>query len=229
MSEDSEIERHESYGLIGFSRVSSTGGRNFFGSSVKSSHYIELTIRHAHRKRNLSQYWYSPEEEIVELRLSPNQFAELLTTMNVGSGVPCTIQYVGRTKMDECPAIDQREKFEQEFTRDVKNANAKAKQLAADIAALFDTKGTIKQSDRTAVIEKLRMLMQEVENNMPFVQTQFNEAMDKTVAEAKGEVEAFVNHKIHSLGINALNTEILAALEAPLESGPLQLPERGGE
>lgn len=225
---DNEIEQHESYGLIGFSRVSSTNGRNFFGSSVKSSHYIELTIRRASRTRNLNQYWYSPHEEIVELRLSPNQFAELLTTMNIGSGVPCTIQYVGRTQMEECPAIDQREKFEREFTHDVKNAVANAKQLAADVEELF-RKPTINKGDRAPVLEKLRMLMQSIESNMPFVQTQFNEAMDKTVAEAKGEVEAFVNHKIHSLGIAALNSEAIAAMEAPLASEPLQLPTETGD
>lgn len=225
MSDDREIEKHESYGLIGFSRVSSTGGRNFFGSSVKSSHYIELTIRRGHRTRNLNQYWYGPDEEIVELRLSPNQFAELLTTMNMGSGVPCTIQYVGRTKMEECPSIDQREKFEREFAHDVKSAVVSAKQLAADVEELFK-RPTVNKGDRLAVLEKLRMLMQEIESNMPFVQTQFNEAMDKTVAEAKGEVEAFVNHKIHSLGIAALNSEVIAAMEAPLESAPLQLPPK---
>jgi len=40
--------------------------------------------------------------------------------------------------------------------------------------------------------------------NMPFVQTQFNEAMDKTVTEAKAEVEAFVSHKVTSLGLASL-------------------------
>jgi hypothetical protein len=219
---DNETETHESYGMVGFSRVTSSNGTNFFGSSIRSSHYIELTIRRAERARNLNQYWYRGTEELINIRLSPNQFADLLTSLNIGHGVPCTIQHVNCVRMAECPSVDQRAKYEEEFKRDVREVVAAAKQLASDVQELFK-KPTINKGDRAPILEKLRMLMQEIESNMPFVQTQFNEAMDKTVTEAKGEVEAFVNHKIHSLGINALNTEILAALEAPLNSEPLQL------
>jgi hypothetical protein len=49
-------------------------------------------------------------------------------------------------------------------------------------------------------------------DSIPFVQSQFNEAMDKTVTEARAEVEAFVDNKIRSLGIQALEGEVQKAL-----------------
>lgn len=218
MSDKEQVEAHESYGLVGFSRVTSNPPANFFGSSVRSGHYLVLSIKRAVRRRSLHQYWYGGREELIRLRLSPNQFAELLTTLNVGDGVPCTLERIGGKGMDESPSVDQRQQYEQEFKGDVQKVMADARTLTAEVREIFDAKPTINKTDRAAIVEKLRMLMQHIESNMPFVQTQFNEAMDKTVAEAKGEVEAFVNHKIHSLGIQALNSEVIAALEAPAKS-----------
>jgi hypothetical protein len=48
------------------------------------------------------------------------------------------------------------------------------------------------------------MLRQEVRSNLPFIQSMFNEQMDKTVKEAKGEIEAFTQNKIHALGLEKL-------------------------
>lgn len=220
--EEREVEQHESYGMIGFSRVSSSHGANFFGSSIRSSHFIELTIRRAERHRHLNQYWYHGRNELINIRLSPNQFADLLTSLNIGFGVPCTIQHVNQERMPDCPAIDQRTKYEDEFEADVKKTVADAETLVKNIKTAFD-KPSLGKKERAEIAKQLDLLVGHIRGGMPFIQSQFNEAMDKTVTEAKGEVEAFVNHKIHSLGINALNTEILAALEAPLESAPLQI------
>lgn len=227
--EAEEIDKHESYGMIGFSRVTSSGGRNFFGSSIRSSHYIELTIRRAERHRHLNQYWYHGREELVNLRLSPNQFADLLTSLNVGHGSPCTIQHVGQVRTAECPSVSQRQKYEAEFERDVAATITDAEALVAEIRQTLETKQSIGKPERASIAKKLDLMLGHIKNGLPFVQSQFNEAMDKTVTEAKGEVEAFVNHKIHSLGIEALNSEVIAALKSPLESAPLQLREAQDE
>ena len=52
------------------------------------------------------------------------------------------------------------------------------------------------------------MLRQEVESHVPFIQNSFNEQMDKTVLEAKGEVEGFVMHKVISAGLEGLQKEL---------------------
>jgi hypothetical protein len=217
-------ERHDSFGMVGFNRVSSSHDQNFFGSSVRCNHYIEMHVKRATRRRDLNNYWYHGEKELIKIRLSPNQFAELLTTMNIGDGVPCTLQYVGREKMPDCPSVDQRALFESEFAKDVADSVSDAEALFKEIKAMFAGKASIGQRDRAEILKKLDLMVSHIKNGMPFVQAQFNEAMDKTVVEAKSEVEAFINNKIHSLGVAALNEDIAAALAAPLSSEPLQLP-----
>ena len=223
MSEKSE--KHESFGVAGFFRR--TGGNyNLFGSSIKHGSTVSLKIKRASRKRDLHQFWIHGEEELIEVLFSPNQFAQLLTSMNVGDGVPCTIQYVGRKKMDDCPAVETRELFVQEFEDDVQKAMNDARKICNEVTELLSGKGNITQADRKAIIGKLGNLMQHINSNMPFVQSQFNEAMDDTVTEARAEVEAFVDNKIRSLGIEALNDEVQRALAATKDSPVLQIESK---
>lgn len=54
--------------------------------------------------------------------------------------------------------------------------------------------------------------------NMDFIADQFNEQIDKTVMEAKGEIEAFCQNKINSIASAALveHQEDLLKLENPV-------------
>ena len=67
---------------------------------------------------------------------------------------------------------------------------------------------SIKAGERKELLEALRMLQQRVEDDMPFVHTQFNRAMDQTVAEAKGEVEAFFANTVTRLGLDTMKQQI---------------------
>lgn len=49
------------------------------------------------------------------------------------------------------------------------------------------------------------MLEQEISANIPFIQKSFNEQMDKTVQEAKGEIECHIATSINKLGIEKIN------------------------
>jgi len=108
-------EKHESYGLVGFSRTTHGGGgdgANLFGCSIKHNHTIVLKIKRATKERSLHDDRYYGGETLIEVEMSPNQFAEAITSMNIGDGMPCTIRYVGRQRMAECPEETMRQVFE---------------------------------------------------------------------------------------------------------------------
>ena len=86
-------QRHESQVQVSFSRVTCSGPVAFYGSDVKVNNWIQLKVSTSEKRRNLSNDWYFADKTILEIRLSPNQFSELLTTMNVGEGVPATLVY----------------------------------------------------------------------------------------------------------------------------------------
>lgn len=220
---EAKIDQHESYGLISASRC--TGHVPLFGSSVDTGSFVIVRISKAEVKRDLSSDWYHDLDEIIEVRMSCNQFAEFITHMNSGNGTPCTIQHIERKKMAPPTAVDKRGQIENEFKDRVTRVFDKTRGIAREaerlLAGDLKTKGS-----RQELAELLRVLIQETTSNIPFVQSMFNESIDKTITEAKTEVESFVEGKIRSLGMEALDSEIKQLLSAPARSKVLNIEEK---
>ena len=101
---------HESFGQIQFNR-SNGNGTNFYGSELPQDHYITMEVHHSVIHRELTQDRYYNKGQILRIRLSSGQFAEMLTSMNCGSGVPCTIERIEGRKISELPKQESRKEF----------------------------------------------------------------------------------------------------------------------
>ena len=108
-------ETSPAYGMLSFSRVSG-GDPNLFGSSVEHDHKISLVLKRGEVSRDLNSDWYMGNETLFEVEMSYSQFAELISSMNVGDGVPVTIRHV---KGEETPPpvtlVNKRRQFRDEF------------------------------------------------------------------------------------------------------------------
>jgi hypothetical protein len=217
--DEETVETHESFGTICISRQSG-GGLDLFGSSVKHHESITIRISRAERKRALHRDWIHSTTPLVEVVLSPVQFADAITHLNFGDGTPCTLDRVAGKQMPPCPAYTQREQFEKEFEGDVKRVTAEAAEIGKEVVGKLRGKGQLSAADRKELADQIDQLLMHVRSNMPFVHKQFNEAMEKTVGECKGEVEAFITSKVHRLGLEAL-AETMPRLPSVEEPKPL--------
>lgn len=197
---------HESFGQIMFCRSNGNDTR-FYGSELPQDHYITMEVYHSEIHRELTQDRYYNREQILRLRLSSGQFAEMLTSMNHGSGVPCTIERIGGKKVQELPNQESRKDFVHRKFEDrmkmfgdlIRERQNKAKELVK--------KKTLSKEDMHQLQMHLEWLTGEVERNIPFFAKCFQETMDEVVFEAKTEVENAIQHKINTLGLNALHEE----------------------
>lgn len=213
-------EMHPSFGLLQFNRVSHSGGINLFGSSIQHKDTIVMRLKEAEVDRHLNRDWYHGRNNIVEVEMSYSQFAEVITSMNQGEGVPTTIRYKqGAGTIEECPFVDKKQQFENEFSDKVKESNQKAEQLIKDVEKIFGEKKTIGKGDKEEILGMLTQLKYSIGCNTEFVYKQFNEQMDKTVTEAKGEIEAFMQNKINTITNIALveYKDELTKLDNPIE------------
>jgi hypothetical protein len=202
-----EKETHESYGLIGVHR---TQGRvkNLFGSSIEHNSTILITIKRAEKDRHGNRDWYFGRDLLLELEMSPIQFAEMITSLNVGDGVPCTLRYInGYNRIPDPPDVNQRQLFEDDFKNDIEQVTDKFVEDYKNIRNILTKKGHLTVTEKEYVLAKISRLNKTISDSIPFIQKQFNEAMDKTVLEAKGEVEAFITNKIISTGIKTIKDE----------------------
>jgi hypothetical protein len=201
---DETTKKHPSYGTVQISRVHSSANNEFFGSSITHQDFIALRINQASIQRNLHRDWIHAEENIVEVYMSQTQFAEAITSMNLGSGTPCTIHSVLRKLVEPDKFENKRFEFEKEFDAQVKKVNTDSHKLMAELYARFADSKPLTKKEREEICGQLRMLNQEIECNMPFIQKSFAEQMDRTVLESKGEAEAFIEGKIRSLGLKGM-------------------------
>jgi hypothetical protein len=194
---------------VQFSRINAGGlrGHVLFGSSVACDQIIQLSIMEGEVSRDLSQDWVHGHKNIVEVWMTPAQFAELLTSMNYGSGAPGTLRFLrneGEFELPELPSKSEqfREEIDRdvaEFQRTIARASKKAKEL------LDDPKPPTK-----AMRQELKLMIDGIEkfagDHLPFVMDQFNRQMAKTVTECKAEVDAFVTHVVQKTGLDALKS-----------------------
>ena len=75
---------------------------------------------------------------------------------------------------------------------------------AAEVKKLLDEKRVLSKSDREWIVNVLKDAGQRLSSDIPFLNELFQEQMDKTVAEAKGEFESYVQNKMNSIALEAL-------------------------
>jgi hypothetical protein len=170
---------------------------------------ITLKIRPAKLDRHLNRDWfYATRVPYVEVEMSYSQFAEAITAMNVGDGVPVTLRYLNGRQIEECPQIDKRQEFDNEFENEMLSIGESLRKLTEQAETLLSEKKAPTKADKEAILKGIKKLQQEIESNVPFIKKSFTEQMDKTVLEAKGEVEGFVMHKVISAGLEGLQKEM---------------------
>lgn len=210
---------HPAYGTIMFNRAQ--GSRtHLFGSSIEHSNVITMELRHADITRGLHRDWIQGSKPIAEIEMSYSQFAEAITSFGCGTGIPCTIRYTEKDgNMPKCDFVSKREQFTDEFKERREEAVSESKELIKEVAELFSQKKALTKADKESVMKKLNKLSMDIGCNMDFIADSFNEQMDKTVMEAKGEIESFCQNKINAIASAALaeHRDEILQLENPVD------------
>jgi hypothetical protein len=204
--ETREKQKHESFGQIYFGRIN--GHAEFYGSELEQSHYISMEIHQSEVHRELSKDWYFTKGlPVIRLRMTSGQFAELITSLNNGSGVPCTLEMVKGEKVAPLPKQESRKEFVhrkfEDRMKEFGNTIRERQQIARELVK----KKTLSKQDVHDLTHHIEWLTQEVESNIPFFAKCFQETMDEVVFEAKTEIENAIQHKINILGLTALHDQ----------------------
>lgn len=106
--------------------------------------------------------------------------------------------------MEHCPFEDKKDQFEHEFEDNLNKTNEQVNTLIMNLTELFNDKKSLTKKDKDEILSKLMKIQQDMGTNRAFIYKQFNEQMEKTVNEAKGEVELFFQNKINSMASKGL-------------------------
>lgn len=210
MEGDEETIAHESYGAAVV--VRQTGGEQFmFRSDVPHPTRICLRLHRAELHRRLHHDIHHARKSMVEVQFSELQWAQLLSSIGQGNGVPCTIAYVGGKKMEDCPGRDTYGMLRAETKAKADGALKTVDKIAERLAQMAGEKRITK-----AMIAELAGLAatasMEVRANMPFVTAMVEDAAEQTKMAAQAQVDGFIQQKIDQLGLEGITTSQIAAL-----------------
>ncbi len=204
---EKEYKKHPAYGRILITRITGNVGR-LFGSPLKEHNTtLRLRIARGSVSHDLGCDWYSTEgRELIEVTLSPAQFADMLSNMNVGEGTPCTINYVDGKAMPSIPEEEpvEHEKVEESFKKDVAETIQRLREGVRELDAVL-TKKSLTIADKDKIRWLVGKALQDVESNAPFMVRQFSEAAVKVVTHAKAEMAAATAGIISRLGLQKLS------------------------
>ena len=205
-SEARTVERHPAFGQASFSRRQGHPGK-LYGSNLEDHHtHVALEIKRSELVHDLSHDWFFPGDLLIEVNFSAAQFAELITTLNVGSGVPCTIRAVkGEGYVPAIPeeVRTESERIEESFKQKLKERVGKLREYEQSISEILSKK-SIGKKDREQIKNLVYQARRFFVDSAPFAVSSLYEAKEKVVTSAKAEIEAFLTNAIVTAGIKTL-------------------------
>lgn len=84
----------------------------------------------------------------------------------------------------------------------------KLNQQAAEVKQLLDEKRVLSKGDREWIVDVLKSAGRELSSDLPFLNGLFQEQMDRTVTETKGEFESYLQNKMNNIALEALARRI---------------------
>ena len=192
-------------GLIQINR--SYGGRNIlFGSNIPHDTCMKLTISQAYISRSFNENHYYPTNKIIEIELSPSQYAEMITNLNHGVGVPCTItKFMEERIPNNLSLNDELETVKSEYSESVDKIMDEIRDTIYEIP---DEKAMSPKKIKDLKHELANMLYR-LTQEAPFMKERFDETLDKIFVEAKASIDDTINLTLANIGLDTIKMQKL--------------------
>jgi len=196
--------RHPSYVMCSLTR--GFGGENrAFGSNITHNSHVTLRIQRGVLYRSdLHHERYGADHSkptFVEVRLTPNQFAEMITNMNVGDGVPGTLMHENGKRIRFQPPyeetiVSEGQKGFREICGDVHKKFAKLEEEMDVILA----KKNIGKADRERLSNITDIARRMLKDSLPFLASQIEEYGETVTTQARTAVDNAITTAMINLG-----------------------------
>lgn len=192
---------HDSFAIAQFCRFSSHD-KNYFGSEPITGDGIALTIRKANISINSQgdKRVYATSSPFIEVKMTYNQFAELIGTMNVGEGVPVTLTHKDGQKVEfgdikevrSEDIVDEAENVVKTIRNRVNDSISSAEQIINN--------SKLPKKDKEAILNSLYTVKCNSNSNLDFYQDKFKNRIVDELTRAKVELDSVIAGRYSMIG-----------------------------
>lgn len=224
---DDKITKHESFGTITANRIS--GQTYLFGSEALHNGFIRVEIYEADMRRGLNEDRHYGNRRIVTIDMSYEQWARFVSSFGIGMGTPCTLKQVMTKKYADCPEPEHfASKFQDDLKRTMREATSKLDGLVSKLSeSNLPGNKPLGKKEQATVLRDIQSALMQIKSNIPYLEEQFDEHMEKKVSAALVEIEGVVSHGLREAGLEKLREgmpDYSHALSMGVQDVP-QLPE----
>lgn len=199
-------ETHPAYGSINVSHVSSNPGTRLAGSEFRHGHFIVMTISQAeiHHSLGTDRVFTAGHPELIRIALTENQWAQLVSRPNLGTGAMCTIEHINGKPMPGIEPLPSRaSQFKKEVYENLGEVEAKLQEVRSAVEDL-----PVSRVKKDALLKLLTQLRNEVGPNIAFLAKTLTEHVEDSAMKAKMEVEGYIGRRIVEAGLKALGSPV---------------------
>lgn len=214
-----EIRNDDNIGVISISRTNGGSVNRFVGSTVPSETAISIKVYQAEKTSSkFDKERFIPTKGIVTVELTPSQWAELITSLNIGVGSPCTITRLNGKRIEQTYETESVcSYYENRLQDEFSNITNRFDALFEDAMDILSNKKSINKADRETIMSAYREVERFMGDSAPFIQKMFKEDLDKHTVDAAMAFKNDMSEAMQLMSINQLerisNTKDIASEE----------------
>lgn len=202
---------HDAFGVIKLFRTQVGGaGCTLFGSDLRHQQVVSIEIHRADETRVHNTDRITSEECIVRFQMSEAQWAQHVSSIGCGTGVPLTLERAPARgtpimPMPDIQARAKRDLHEAEFLEMGRRASKGVCDVQNRLSEFLKPGAkSPSKKDLEALLSELRHAGEQFEGNMDYANKSFQEEIENTVQAAKTEIETFAGNLAMRVGFDAL-------------------------
>lgn len=195
-------------GVITWGRLQCGAPQPMFGSEIKTDSPVYIRISQA----SVSNWGGTPTDKhihgknpaIVEVEMTPIQWAEFLTAGHVDDGVPCTITSLNGKLISPVEMENIAYEYGQHIDEKFNDFRDGIKRFEDEIEQTLESGKSMGKTQMKELLHHMKCFRENTPANIRYAHDRFREDMANIVAKAKAEVNAYAELRLGDYGVKCL-------------------------
>jgi ElaB/YqjD/DUF883 family membrane-anchored ribosome-binding protein len=164
--------------------------------------------------RSINSDHHHAGKQLIRVRMSENQFAQFITSLNIGLGTPCTIERMDNKQVSDPPYRNEVEIVKDTFEKKAQEVAAHLEEARIQLAEMLKPNAKATKAALTDLREEIEAASREIRANMPYMAECFVETMEDVVTAAKHDIESYMTDAAARAGVPGLSTPVTLQIES---------------